>query len=131
MGAAVPREDLIRLIKDDKWSSVIARLLHQEITLDDITRAITEDRYDTDPDVRFLAAIHIAMSDIPLSYNPRTTVTTWMRKQDENIRTRYFLAAALYKRGGRDPQVVELFEAACQDPVVGNYIGQFKQTAPA
>jgi hypothetical protein len=128
MGATVPREGLIRLIKDDRWSSAIARLLHQEITLEDVMRAITEDRYDTDPDVRLLAAIHIALSDIPFSFNPRTTITVWMRKRDESIRTRYFLAAALYKRGGREPEIIEMFEAACTDKAVGRFIaGHFKE----
>ena len=100
----VPREGLLALIQKGFWSAAVIRLRDQKqtITQDDFMTAALKDRHSSDKTVRLFAAIQLAMSDIRLDYDNRTSTEAWLKKEpDPQIRS--FLAEALSKRGIQAP----------------------------
>ena len=111
-----------------RWEWLAEHLKPEHITPHDLGWAVLEGAYDSDPDVRLVAANYLAVSNLHLNIVDRGAIVAWMVDED-CAEARLLLSAALYKRGDRDPVVVQVFTDACKDATVGELARKFKEAA--
>ena len=128
MPARPSREATLDAVHNRRWEWLAKHLKPEQITQHDLGWAILEGAYDSDPDVRLVAANYLAVSILHLNIVDRGAIMAWMVDED-CAEARLLLSAALYKRGDRDPVVVQVFTDACKDATVGELARKFKEAA--
>jgi hypothetical protein len=110
-------EDFIREAKKENWTD-IDLWMTEAIATSCLGWAMKDGLVDDNDGVRDLAATFLDESDAPLGQNDQAVLADKMAVDDYHI-VRYRLAVALYKRGNRNPKVVEMMERALEDSDIG------------
>lgn len=116
---------------DADWAFVDQHLGPEHLTEERVTWARKHGVIDADENARDFAATVIAHSDVPL----HEVDMAWLigpMVSNAGTPPGWWLANALYKRGDRDPEVVAMWENACQqDNPAGEFARKLKETTTA
>ncbi len=122
------RQDFIDAALRLNWEWVDKNLNDGDITPDDILWATTTGIKDASKDIRDLAATYLTTSVLPLALEDERKLVRVMLTDPYHI-VQYRLAIALYKRGNRIVEVVNMFQKALDDEDVGRVAFTYKAAA--
>lgn len=117
-------KELIEAARKEDWDFVDGNINESHLTRTQINWALDMGLGDEDKNIRDLAATLLDKSDESLNPEEVQKLENIMTEDSYHI-VQYRIAIALYKRGNRNPLVVQMMKDAREDPDVGELACSF------